>query len=88
MQDIAGNRVRAPVLRNWKLCYARKGISPTGAGDLAEECRLLAKSREAALEAVRVYNDPLAGFRTETFIVLMVVAWNYLTKPTSILNAL
>lgn len=54
------------------------GVSPTDAGDLAEEYRLLAKSREAALAAVRVYNDPLAGFRTETFIMLMVVAWNSL----------
>ena len=56
------------------------GISPTEAGDLAEEYRLLAKSREAALAAVRVYNDPLAGFRTETFIILMVVAWNSLLQ--------
>lgn len=54
------------------------GVSPTEAGDLAEEYRLLAKSREAALAAVRVYNDPLAGFRTETFIMIMVVAWNSL----------
>lgn len=54
------------------------GISPTDAGDLDEEYRLLAKAREAALAAIRVYNDPLAGFRTETFIVLMVIAWNSL----------
>ena len=54
------------------------GVSPTEAGDLAEEYRLLAKSREAALAAVRVYNDPMAGFRTETFIMLMIVAWNSL----------
>ncbi len=56
------------------------GISPTDAGDLAEEFRLLAKSRESALAALRVYNDPLAGFRTETFIVLMVIAWNSLLQ--------
>ena len=54
------------------------GIGPTGAGDLAEEYRLLAKARESALASIRVYNDPLAGFRTETFIVLMVIAWNSL----------
>lgn len=54
------------------------GVSPTDAGDLAEEYRLLAKAREAALGAVRVYNDPTAGFRTETFIVLMVIGWNAL----------
>ncbi len=55
-----------------------RGISPTTAGDLAEEFRLLANARESALAAVRVYNDPVAGYRTETFIVLMVGAWNSL----------
>lgn len=54
------------------------GIPPGDAGDLAEEYRLLARSRESALAAVRIHNDPLAGFRTETFIVLMVIAWNTL----------
>lgn len=54
------------------------GISPTTAGDLAEEYRLLAKSRESALAAVRVYNDPIAGYRTETFVMLMIIAWNSL----------
>ncbi|MBA2444638.1 MAG: DUF3644 domain-containing protein, partial [Nocardioidaceae bacterium] len=57
-----------------------QGVSPTEAGDLDEEFRLLAKSRESALAALRVYNDPLAGFRTETFIVLMVIAWNSLLQ--------
>lgn len=52
------------------------GVSPSEAGDLEEEWRLVAKARESALAALRVYNDPLAGFRTETFIVLMVIAWN------------
>lgn len=56
------------------------GVSPTEAGDLAEEYRLLAKAREAVLGAVRVYNDPTAGFRTETFIVLMVIGWNALLQ--------
>lgn len=45
---------------------------------LAQEYRLLARSREAALTALRVYNDPTAGFRTETFAVMMIVAWNTL----------
>jgi hypothetical protein len=54
------------------------GISPTDAGDLDEHHRILAKARESALSAVRGYNDPLAGFRTEAFVVLMVIAWNSL----------
>lgn len=54
------------------------GVSPTDAGDLDEQYRLLSKARESALAAVRVYNDPLAGFRTETFILLMVIGWNSL----------
>ena len=36
------------------------------------------KSREAALNAVQTFNNPLTAFKTETFIVLMVVAWTYL----------
>ena len=39
---------------------------------------LLAKSREAALSAIQIYNNPLIKFKTETFIVLMIIAWTYL----------
>ena len=42
------------------------------------KAELLAKSREAALNAVQSYNNPLTTFKTETFIVLMVIAWMYL----------
>ena len=40
--------------------------------------QLLEKSREAALNAVQTFNNPLTTFKTETFIVLMVIAWMYL----------
>lgn len=39
---------------------------------------LLAKSREAALTAVQTYNNPLIKFKSESFIVLMTIAWTYL----------
>ena len=39
---------------------------------------LLHKSREAALNAVQTFNNPLTAFKAETFIVLMVIAWTYL----------
>lgn len=39
---------------------------------------LLNKSREAALSAIQIYDNPLIRFKTETFIVLMVIAWTYL----------
>jgi len=39
---------------------------------------LIAKSREAALCAVKVINDPLIQFKSETYIVLMIIAWTYL----------
>ena len=45
-------------------------------GSLRNE--LIRKSREAALNAIRVFNDPQVSFRSETFIVLMVIAWTYL----------
>ena len=39
---------------------------------------LLRQSREAALNAVQTFNNPLTTFKTEAFIVLMVIAWMYL----------
>ncbi len=39
---------------------------------------LLTKSKEAALSSVKIFNDPLIYFKSETFIVLMVIAWTYL----------
>ncbi|HIS89966.1 TPA: DUF3644 domain-containing protein [Candidatus Avigastranaerophilus faecigallinarum] len=39
---------------------------------------LILKSREAALSAVQIFNNPLIQFKSETFIVLMVIAWTYL----------
>ena len=42
------------------------------------KAQLVWKSREAALNAVQSFNNPLTTFRTETFIVLMVIAWTYL----------
>ncbi len=56
------------------------GVSPTDAGDLAQEYRLVDKCRESALAALRIYNEPVAGFPSETFIVLMIIAWNALLQ--------
>ena len=39
---------------------------------------LLRKSREAALAAVQIFNNPNITFKSETFVVLMVIAWTYL----------
>jgi hypothetical protein len=39
---------------------------------------LLDKSKEAALCAIKLYNDPLIRFKSESFIVLMMIAWTYL----------
>jgi hypothetical protein len=40
--------------------------------------RLIVKSRDAALAAVQAYNNPIATFRTETYIVLMVISFTAL----------
>ena len=45
-------------------------------GSLTAE--LVAKAKEAAIAAIRVYNDPAMRFKSETYIVLMVIAWTYL----------
>lgn len=39
---------------------------------------LLKKSREAALAAVQIFNNPNVTFKCETYILLMIVAWTYL----------
>lgn len=39
---------------------------------------LLRKSREAALAAVQIFNNPQVTFKSETYVVLMVIAWTYL----------
>lgn len=39
---------------------------------------LIKKSREAALTAVQVFNNPNITFKTESYIVLMIIAWTYL----------
>ena len=48
---------------------ARKRRSPIAAS-------LLQKSREAALNAVQAFNNPLATFKTEAFIVVMSIAYS------------
>lgn len=42
------------------------------------KAELISKSREAALAAVQVFNNPLITFKSEMFIVNMVIAWTYL----------
>lgn len=39
---------------------------------------LLKKSRESALAAVQIFNNPSITFKSETYVVLMVIAWTYL----------
>ncbi len=65
--DTEGRSVQALHIARLEALLRAHGISPSDAGDLAEEHRLLAKSRESALAALRIYNDPSAGFRTEAF---------------------
>ena len=39
---------------------------------------LITKAKESALCAIKVFNDPLIKFKSETYIILMVVARTYL----------
>lgn len=55
----------------------RLGATPDGQ-QLEEWEEQLDHARQAALGAVRVWNDPMATFRTETFALLFVTAWNSL----------
>lgn len=44
----------------------------------SERVELIEKSREAALSAIQIYNNPTTTFKTESFIVLFSIAWVYL----------
>ena len=44
----------------------------------SEKVDLIMKAREAMLSAVQIYNNPLIYFKTESFIVLSLIAWTYL----------
>lgn len=39
---------------------------------------LLSKSREAALAAVQIFNNPNITFKSEIYTVLMIISWTYL----------
>jgi len=39
---------------------------------------LLYKSREAALAAVQIFNNPNISFKSESYVVLMMISWTYL----------
>ena len=39
---------------------------------------LIYKSREAALAAVQIFNNPQINFKSEIFIVIIIIAWTYL----------
>jgi hypothetical protein len=40
--------------------------------------QLVSKAKEAALCAIKIYNDPLIRFKSESYTVLMIIAWTYL----------
>lgn len=39
---------------------------------------LVVSSRDAALTAVRTFNNPHVSFKSETFVALIIISWAYL----------
>jgi hypothetical protein len=56
----------------------RLGQVPINDDSVQEWIPQLLHARNSALAALRVWNDPTAGFRTETFALLFATAWNAL----------
>ena len=44
----------------------------------SKKFNLIEKSQEAMMSAVQIYNNPLIRFKSESFIVLAIIAWTYL----------
>jgi len=42
------------------------------------QLELLEKAKESALAGVKIFNDPLIKFKSESFVVLVIIAWTYL----------
>jgi len=40
--------------------------------------QLVTQSRDSALTAIQIYNNPTLQFKSESFIVLMIISWTYL----------
>ena len=59
-----------------KLEFSMAEKLPRRVGSIKNE--LVKKSREAALAAVQIFNNPNINFKTESYIVLMIIAWTYL----------
>jgi hypothetical protein len=53
----------------------RLGVAPEGA-EVEEWEGQLQHGRDAAIASLRVWNDPTASFRAQTFALLFVTAWN------------
>ncbi|WP_461208513.1 DUF3644 domain-containing protein [Desulfocurvus sp. DL9XJH121] len=45
-------------------------------GSIKDE--LIKKSREAALAAVQIFNNPSITFKAESYVALMIISWTYL----------
>jgi hypothetical protein len=52
--------------------------SPRSRSVYSVALELVVKSREAALAAIQLFNNPLITFKSESFIVLSTIAWTYL----------
>lgn len=61
----------------------RSGVVPAGSR-LSDEQAQLMHARHAALSALRVWNDPVATFKTGTFALLFVAAWNSIALAIAI----
>lgn len=44
----------------------------------SKKVELIKKSRESAISAISIYNNPTIEFKSETFVVLIIIAWTYL----------
>lgn len=66
-----------------ELQLIRSGFVPAGSRPTEIQAQLM-HARHAALSALRVWNDPLATFKTGTFSLLFVAAWNSLALAIAI----
>lgn len=66
--------------RNLEKQLLNHGLIPESDRTVTDREMLLLKARQAVLQALRIYNDPTAQFRIDSFLVSMHIAWSCLLQ--------
>jgi hypothetical protein len=62
------------------MAATQKSTNSRGLTGIPTKKELLNRSRESALSAIQIFNSPTMKFKSESYVVLMIIAWTYLMQ--------